>query len=163
MPSRIPQSRPDAKPLYAAKSYVSQDSPVFLMNQLRTKFIATLDTALAEQGITAAQWGILRMILDGRGNTAAVLCRHYGYDTGSMTRMLDRLANKGLIQRERCGRDRRQVLLSLTMDGEAMVKSGVFKVVAVLNHHLAGFSGDEVETLMGFLRRMLGNADLGAP
>ncbi len=160
MTARTPKSA--TKPLYMVKNYVSQDSPVYLMNQLRTKFIATLDADLAEHGITAAQWGILRMISDGRGNTAAVLCRHYGYDTGSMTRMIDRLADKGLIQRERCGRDRRQVLLALTKDGEKMVESGVFKVVAVLNHHLAGFGSDEVELLTGFLRRMLSNADIEA-
>ncbi len=160
MPARNPKSV--AKPIYAAKRYVSQDSPVYLMNQLRTKYIATLDSALAEQDITAAQWGILRMIFDGRGNTAAALCRHYGYDTGSMTRMIDRLADKGLIQRERCGRDRRQVLLALTADGEKMVESGAFKVVAALNHYLAGFNRDEVELLTNFLRRMLSNADIEA-
>ena len=160
MPARKPKSA--AKPIYAAKRYVSQDSPVYLMNQLRTKYIATLDSALAEQDITAAQWGILRMIFDGRGNTAAALCRHYGYDTGSMTRMIDRLADKGLIQRERCGRDRRQVLLALTADGEKMVESGAFKVVAALNHYLAGFNSDEVELLTSFLRRMLSNADIEA-
>ena len=160
MPARKPKSA--AKPIYAAKRYVSQDSPVYLMNQLRTKYIATLDSALAEQDITAAQWGILRMIFDGRGNTAAALCRHYGYDTGSMTRMIDRLADKGLIQRERCGRDRRQVLLALTADGEKMVESGAFKVVAALNHYLAGFNRDEVELLTNFLRRMLSNADIEA-
>lgn len=160
MPTRNSQSA--AKPIYAAKRYVSQDSPVYLMNQLRTKYIATLDSALAEQDITAAQWGILRMIFDGRGNTAAALCRHYGYDTGSMTRMIDRLADKGLIQRERCGRDRRQVLLALTADGEKMVESGAFKVVAALNHYLAGFNSDEVELLTSFLRRMLSNADIEA-
>ncbi len=160
MPARNPKSA--AKPIYAAKRYVSQDSPVYLMNQLRTKYIATLDSALAEQDITAAQWGILRMIFDGRGNTAAALCRHYGYDTGSMTRMIDRLADKGLIQRERCGRDRRQVLLALTADGEKMVESGAFKVVAALNHYLAGFNSDEVVLLTSFLRRMLSNADIEA-
>lgn len=160
MPARNPKSA--AKPIYAAKRYVSQDSPVYLMNQLRTKYIATLDSALSEQDITAAQWGILRMIFDGRGNTAAALCRHYGYDTGSMTRMIDRLADKGLIQRERCGRDRRQVLLALTADGEKMVESGAFKVVAALNHYLAGFNIDEVGLLTSFLRRMLSNADIEA-
>ncbi len=161
MPARTQKS--SARPIYAAKSYVSQDSPVYLMNQLRTKYIATLDSMLLEQDITAAQWGILRMIFDGRGNTAAALCRHYGYDTGSMTRMIDRLAEKGLIQRERCDRDRRQVLLALTTGGEKMVESGAYKVVAALNHYLRGFNSDEVTLLTGLLRRMLSNADIDAP
>jgi MarR family transcriptional regulator, multiple antibiotic resistance protein MarR len=157
MPVRPPQNR--QKPIYAASRYVSHDNPLFLMNLLRTKYIAMLDAALSGQGITAAQWGILRMIFDGRGNTAAALCRHYGYDTGSMTRMLDRLADKGLIERQRCGDDRRQVLLALTGDGKKMVTSGVTEAVTALNHYVSGFSGDEVETLTGFLRRMLTNAD----
>jgi hypothetical protein len=122
MPVRPPQNR--QKPIYAASRYVSHDNPLFLMNLLRTKYIAMLDAALSGQGITAAQWGILRMIFDGRGNTAAALCRHYGYDTGSMT-----------------------------------VTSGVTEAVTALNHYVSGFSGDEVETLTGFLRRMLTNAD----
>src|SRR5439155_26767978 len=122
--SRHPDKTP-AEPLYAAEGFVSQESWMFMMSQVRTKFLGTLDAALVEQDTTAAQWGILRMICDGRGNTAAELCRVYDYDTGSMTRMLDRLEEKGLIQRERSSQDRRLVHLAITPAGETLAEAGL--------------------------------------
>ncbi|WP_200285374.1 MarR family transcriptional regulator [Rhabdochromatium marinum] len=44
--------------------------------------------------------------------TAADLCQNLRYDTGSMTRMSDRLENLGLIRREQSNEDRRGVRLS---------------------------------------------------
>lgn len=148
-----------AEPLYVADSFDSKDSWLFLLNQVRTKFLATLDAALAEHDITSAQWGILRMIGDGRGHTAAELCRHYGYDTGSMTRMLDRLEEKGLVQRERSSQDRRQVHVAITTAGEALALAGLRTMVAVLNDYLRGFDRTELDTFKDYLRRILANSD----
>ena len=99
------------------------------------------------------------MICDGRGNTAAELCRVYDYDTGSMTRMLDRLEEKGLIQRERSSQDRRLVHLAITPAGEALAQAGLVTMVRVLNDYTHGFSRNELETLKGFFRRMLANSE----
>lgn len=129
------------------------------MNQVRTRFVCTLDAELARHDTTAAQWGILKLVADGRGSTAAEFCRIYDYDTGSMTRMLDRLEEKGLIQRERSSQDRRLVHVVLTDAGTELAAVGQKTMVQVLNDYLRGFDADELETLKTLLRRLLANSD----
>src|SRR3546814_14466566 len=71
-------------------------------------------------GITAAQFKVL-IIMAQRGiDTPVELCRYLSLDSGSMTRMVDRLEQKGFLIRQRSADDRRQVRLVLTEAGQAL-------------------------------------------
>ena len=59
-----------------------------------------LDRYLAPLDITSAQFKVLMFIYMDRANTPADLCRELSVDSGSMTRMLDRLEKKGLLLRK---------------------------------------------------------------
>jgi DNA-binding MarR family transcriptional regulator len=77
-----------------------------------------------------------------------------------MTRLIDRLAAKGLVERLRSDTDRRVVRLTLTPAGEA-VAAHIPQVLAEVNNaYLRGFSRDEWQMLTQLLRRML---DSGPP
>ena len=90
-------------------------------------------------------------------DSAAQLCKDLSYDAGAMTRMIDRLEAKGLVNRRRCPDDRRLVKLELTEAGlEAMPKLRECSV-RVLNRLLRGFSLVEARQLEGFMVRMLQN------
>ncbi|WP_409277838.1 MarR family winged helix-turn-helix transcriptional regulator [Pseudomonas defluvii] len=79
-----------------------------------------LDTHLQDFGVTAAQFKVLIIVAQYGVDTPADLCRYLGLDSGSMTRMLDRLEQKDLIARRRCPDDRRQVRLELTTEGRML-------------------------------------------
>jgi DNA-binding MarR family transcriptional regulator len=153
-----PSPEQEDAPLYSPDTWSLDESLGYLLAQVRGKLVAAIDAELAELGITWAQWGILLKIASGKGDTASDLCRN-GCDTGSMTRMLDRLEQKGLISRERSQEDRRVVLLRLTDAGKALYPQLPPIAVKVLNYHLRGFSPEELETFKGYLRRMLANAE----
>jgi DNA-binding MarR family transcriptional regulator len=89
----------------------------YLLTTVRTRMLQEMDTALNPHGLTGAQFTILRRIAENAAHTAADLCRLLQYDTGSMTRMLDRLEEKGVICRERSPDDRRVVNIQLTTSG----------------------------------------------
>lgn len=149
----------DQAPLYTAETWTMDESLGYLLSQVRSRIVTAIDAEIAPLGITWAQWGTLLQVANGKADTAADLCRHAACDTGSMTRMLDRLEEKGLIRRERCAEDRRVVHLRLTDEGKALYPQLPPIAVKVLNHQLRGFDRAELETLKGFLRRMLANAD----
>ncbi|PKU24809.1 MarR family winged helix-turn-helix transcriptional regulator [Telmatospirillum siberiense] len=117
----------------------------------------SIDVRAKKIGISGPQWVVLMRIASGAGGTAAELCRAIGYDSGSMTRMLDRLVNLDLIRRERCDRDRRVVRLFLTETGKKLYKDLRPIAVDVLGEHLEGFSHQEIGQLTGFLQRILRN------
>ena len=147
------------EPLYTVGNYRLEDSIGYLLAQVKAQLSNAVDAELAGHDITAAQWATLKHIDAGRGGTAAELCRNIGCDTGSVTRMLDRLEEKGLVRRTRSTEDRRVVHLELTEAGRTLCPKLTPAAVKVLNRHLRGFSRAELETLKGLLRRMLANAE----
>ncbi len=89
----------------------------------------------------------------------AALARELQVDAGALTRTLDRLEAKGLCRRERSAEDRRVVHLMLTPEGEKAAEPVPGILCDVSNAMLQGFSPAEWETLMGFLQRIVGNAE----
>ena len=146
------------EPLYSGDDYRPEESVGLLIGMVRSQMMASLDDELADLGLTGAQLPVLHWICQSREATAATLCRSIGSDTGSMTRMLDRLEEKGFIRRVRSLDDRRVVHLELTAAGKALRPMITPRVVKVLNRHLTGFTRQELELLKGLLRRILANA-----
>ncbi len=118
---------------------------------------------LLSLGLTEAQWRPLWMLKAGRADTAQVLARLLGVDAGAMTRMLDRLEAKGLIERVRSLTDRRVTQLRLTATGEAATERIPEVVAGVNNDYLLGFSRDEFEQLNSLLARMRANGQALEP
>jgi DNA-binding MarR family transcriptional regulator len=117
-----------------------------------------MDRRLAPFGMTHAQLGIFFKLLHRNCKTAADLARDLMTDTGAMTRTLDRLEEKGFIQRSRSSEDRRVVQVELTAKGKQLADEMTQVVIDMLNHHLRGFSEAEVDQFKDFLRRVLANA-----
>ncbi|HVI52486.1 MAG TPA: MarR family transcriptional regulator [Candidatus Sulfotelmatobacter sp.] len=116
-----------------------------------------VDQRASVLGITGAQWVVLIRIASGIGGSASELCRAIGYDSGSMTRMLDRLEKSGLIYRERCAEDRRVVKIFLTPAGKELYPQLAPIAVQNLNQLLKGFKAEEIELLQSMLDRMIAN------
>jgi MarR family transcriptional regulator, multiple antibiotic resistance protein MarR len=142
---------------YSPGSYLPQESVGFLLSQVKVAMSSFMEAELQSHGLelTAAQWVTLMRIDQGCARTAADLCRDVNYDTGSMTRLLDRLEDKGYIRRERSTEDRRVVQLALTEAGQALMPQLKQVGANMLNHYLRDFSADEVSALKTYLRRML--------
>lgn len=150
--------QPEA-PYYTAATYAAEDSVGFLIGLLRTRMFRALDVELGKLGFTAAQWPILRAVADGQTPIAADLCRRLNYDTGSMTRMLNRLEEKGVIVREPGTEDRRVVRLRITPAGRKIYPRLRDATIRVLNRLVAGFNTAEVQQLHEQLARMRSNMD----
>lgn len=145
---------------YTPERFSSHDSVGFLMKRVMLALVTDVDRQLEAHGLTHAQWTPLFLLRQGRVNTLAELSRELQLDAGALTRTLDRLEAKGLCTRERSTQDRRVVHLALTEEGLA-ASAHVPKVLCeTLNAFLSGFSHDEWQTLLDFLRRMAHNAEL---
>jgi DNA-binding MarR family transcriptional regulator len=117
-----------------------------------------VERQLVASDLTNAQWVPLLKLFMGRASTVAELARECQLDAGAMTRLLDRLEAKGLCRRVRSMADRRVVNIELTVEGRLAAKGIPDVLSRVQNAHLTGFSIEEFETLKGFLRRILDNA-----
>jgi DNA-binding MarR family transcriptional regulator len=144
---------------YTPENYSREESIGYLIARVRSQLSAALDQALGEYGMTHAQFRIFRQLQDSQtAMTAADLARDWNYDTGAMTRMLDRLEEKGFVRRSRSQTDRRVVYIELSEKGRTLADRMSLAAIGALNHYLRDFSGSEVEQLKSFLRRMIANA-----
>ena len=128
-----------------------------LMGRARASLLTSLDAELERFGLNGTQFAVLKHLGEGMARTAADLCRLHRYDTGAMTRILDRLEEKDLVRRERGREDRRVVFLRLAPTGRTLLPRLVAVGARVVEAHLAGFSGNEIEALKGYLHRMIDN------
>lgn len=156
--SELPSSVP-AVDFYGG-SYCAEDSVGYLMRRVMQSIAQQADARLEPHELTHGQWMPLFVLLKSGGSaTSAHVARQVNIDPGAATRMLDRLEKKGFIGRCRSTEDRRVVNVTLTEAGR-QVASEVPRVLSqVLNEHLAGFSHEEWQLLLGLLRRMLHNAE----
>ena len=128
-----------------------------LMSRARASLLTSLDAELERFGLNSTQYVVLKHLGEGAAHTAADLCRLNRYDTGAMTRILDRLEEKGLVRRERGREDRRVVFLRLAPAGKALLPRLMAVGTRVVDAHLAGFGREEIEAFKGYLQRMIDN------
>jgi len=143
---------------YDARTFRPQDGLGWLIGLVRKAIIENTEERLAPLDISAAQWIVILVMADRAAITQSELCRLLNYDPGAMTRLVDRLAAKGFVQRVRPEDDRRTVSLELTPAGRALYPPIIDALVAVYNKLLRGFTRPEQQALEGFLRRILDNA-----
>jgi DNA-binding MarR family transcriptional regulator len=74
----------------------------------------------AGQDFSVAQWVVLRTLYDSSGVTLNEAAAQVGVDKSSLSRMVERLVQKGLVNRTQ-GDDRRSVGLTLTPAGKKLV------------------------------------------
>ncbi len=147
---------------YRGEEYSIEESVGHILRVLLNSMNRRIDGQMQAHDLTALQWKPLLMLKFGIAGTAAELARLNCSDTGAMTRMLDRLEAKGLLQRTRSADDRRVVHLQLTEAGERVADHIPHGLSAVLNEHLDGFSADEFTQLKTLLRRMIANGERAA-
>jgi MarR family transcriptional regulator, multiple antibiotic resistance protein MarR len=128
-----------------------------LIGRVRITLLTNLDAELEQYSLTGVQFGVLKHLADGTALTAVDLSRALHYDTGSMTRMLDRLEEKAFLRRERGKEDRRVVYLRITPTGRALLPKWRAAAARVLSRQLAGFKTDEIDALKQYLSRMIEN------
>lgn len=104
----------------------------------------TIGILVEPQGITMQQFNVLR-ILRGAGESGLPtleIAERMVEQTPGITRLLDRLEAKGLVGRERCRSDRRQVLCTITNEGlelldqvDEPIRRAEKKALAALSEH----------------------------
>lgn len=147
----------DIPRFYVADGLLADDSVGLLMKQCVVALGRQLQERINSHDVTYAQWPALAALSRRKSRTAAELARELQMDAGAMTRMLDRLEEKGLITRARDQNDRRVTLIELTSEGARAV-APIREVLAdVLNETMRGFSQEEFEAFRGYLRRVHAN------
>ncbi len=129
----------------------------YYLSTARNVLATRMDRAVAPLGLTSSQIGVILLLWYGSARTPYELSRATSCDSGSMTRMLDRLEKKAFLVRTRSSADRRVIELALTPRGEEAAQQLPALISSVVTQQLHGFSGDEVTMLVQLLQRFIAN------
>ncbi|NTX30933.1 MarR family transcriptional regulator [Burkholderia pyrrocinia] len=141
---------------YTPKNFLHTESVGFALAKARNLVASEMDAALKDLDITTQQMGVLLSIRIGSATTPFELSKLLGVDTGLMTRLLDKLESKGLVERSRSMSDRRVVNLALTEAGQAVAAQIPEIAPKVLNARLRKFTKAEFDELCRLLRKFIG-------
>lgn len=109
--------------------------------------------------LSAGQELLLMMLWEQEPRAQAEITRELAVEPPTVAKMLARMEQAGIIARVKSEQDRRVVLVSLTDKGralEAPVRAAWQELEA---RTAASLTTDEVDTLVGLLRRVLGSLD----
>jgi DNA-binding MarR family transcriptional regulator len=148
MAGRIQQEIKQNKPMG------SLEEETFL-NLLRTSnaLLTELSELLKRSDLTQTQYNALR-ILRGAGQpglTAGEVGERMINRDPDVTRLLDRLEKRGLVERWRCGQDRRVVHTRITAAGLALIAPLDAEVAAMHAGRLGHLGAERLGTLIGLL------------
>jgi len=93
----------------------------FLLRMVSNAVSHNFARKLADEGVTVAEWVMLRAMFDKDEITPSVLADELGMTRGAISKLADRLAGKHLITRTADPDDRRGQLLALLPAGRALV------------------------------------------
>lgn len=96
------------------------DSLGFLLNRVAFAMRRALEKRLTKHGLTAPQWAILARLWEEDGQSPSVIGRSLHFDRPTITGIVNRLEQKGLIRKARDSQDRRVIRVYLTDKGMAL-------------------------------------------
>jgi DNA-binding MarR family transcriptional regulator len=140
---------------YTPENFHLTQSIGFHLNKARNSLLLEMDSALRPLDINGQQMGILLALTRGMAGTPFEISKLLGIDSGLMTRMLDRLEEKGLLERSRSIDDRRVVNLTLTSKGRLVSAEIPSIAPEVLNERLKEFTPEEFDEFRRLLQKFV--------
>ena len=119
-------------------------------------FINTFGRRLAEAGlgVTMEQWGILHLLLSQDARTQESLLPLTNYEKSTLSRILEGIERKGLIERRRGSADARRKEVYLTPEGRRIRSEGLEIVFAALTELYEGIDQAELDQCREMLALM---------
>lgn len=105
-----------------------QDSEYLALAEFRyqlRRFLRHMEDEVREAGIKPQQWQLVLAVKGlpkGQVPTISQLAERMQVNHNSMVELVDRCEEYGLVRRTRLGSDRRQVTLSITPEGETLLR-----------------------------------------
>ncbi|MBB3314554.1 DNA-binding MarR family transcriptional regulator [Rhizobium sp. BK181] len=110
---------------------------------------------LDKVGLTYPQYLVMLALWEKSEQAVKAIGEQLDLDSGTLSPLLKRLEQNGLIKRTRDSRDERQVIVSLTDKGLAM-RSEIDTIMTAIGQ-AAGCTLEEMRTIRGLLRGLRSN------
>jgi len=112
---------------------------------------------LDELDLTYTQYIAMMILWEHKSLTVKEIGQHLYLDSGTLTPLLKKLENKGLLTRARSARDERSLIVTITPAGEALRERAV-EIPGRMAQSL-NLTPEEIKTLYTILYKLLSSCD----
>lgn len=126
-----------------------------LLNQAGHVISAEFHAVARGAGVSVAEWRILACLVGGEPVPVGLLAQWVLAPQPTVTRQLDRMQRKGLVQRSGHDSDRRLTLAAITAKGQALAAELVQQARAHERRVLAPFGKERAAALKLALRELI--------
>ena len=115
---------------------------------------AHLHANVAEYGLTLTEFGILEVLYHKGPLLLGEVQKRILVSSGGVTYLVDRLEQKGLVERRACPEDRRARYAALTAEGEALIARIFPAHAGLIEEVMSALTLDEQRQATNLLRRL---------
>jgi MarR family transcriptional regulator, transcriptional regulator for hemolysin len=133
------------------------DQITFLFDDVPRMHRKAIDAVLIEQELSRTQWRLLAYALLNEGITQTALAQKLELERASVGQAIDSLEKKNLLKRAKASGDRRVWRIMPTEKAKQLLPKVRETVDEIYEMMFSGFTDDEIETLRGFLGRIVNN------
>ena len=140
----------------------SRSLPMLLL-WAREAMMQRFRPGLHERGLTDQQWRIIRALVDAKSceiyELAARCCMH----PASLSRLLPKLAAKGIVARTTKAKDQRCVIVSLTPQGRKLFENGIAASNQIYAQLARDIGADRIEHVTQVLEELIAALNAKSP
>lgn len=126
----------------------------FLLTKTQQVVFQQFKARLAEYDVTPVQYGVLKCLWCQNGQNPSQLAGSLSLDSSTISGILDRMENKGMIKRIADHRDRRSLKVVLTEQGR-LLEEPVTEIIEEENRNvLCNLNKEEQAMLVEYLNRI---------
>jgi len=137
------------------KEFLIHNSYTFWISRLANLMQEQFNQRLKVEDVTWPQWMVMNVLDQKLASTPATIASNIGVDRSAVTRLLDRLENKGLIAREHDRLDRRSINIDITERGQGLMATLNDMAREHQEHFLSQLHNTEHRSLKGNIQKML--------
>ncbi|MDK3075616.1 homoprotocatechuate degradation operon regulator HpaR [Sedimentitalea sp. JM2-8] len=131
----------------------SRSLPIALL-RARERVMGPIREMLSGVGITEQQWRVLRVLQETGPQEPTKIAERACLLLPSLTRILQKLEEKGLIDRTRDLQDKRKQIVQITEAGADLIEDNLETSIALLEETRAQMGSDRYEALLDLLNEL---------
>ncbi len=124
--------------------------PIALL-RARERVMGPIRKLLSDVDLTEQQWRVLRVVQESDGIDPTEIADQACLLLPSLTRILQKLDEKGLISRERDKVDRRRQIIRITAAGEKIIEANIAASIAIVDRTREKMGEERYEALLDLL------------
>jgi DNA-binding MarR family transcriptional regulator len=125
-----------------------------LLARVTQRVARQMEATLAGSGLSLEQWRVLDLLADAQGHSMSEIAEHAMVPAPTLTKIVDRLVDNGLVHRRVDERDRRRVLVFATDGGAELHTQVAPQIKQAEDDAVAELTPDHAAQLVQLLTRL---------